>query len=383
MAHALLAPSSASRWLVCTPSARLESSFPDTAGVDAATGTLAHRLGELLIKRKIGRIHNKPYESELKDIMSNPLFDTSMMDYCEEYAVFIIEKFHEAQSLTPDAELLLETKVDLTAYIEEGFGTVDIRIIANGKLQVIDLKYGKGVPVSAVENRQCMVYALGALRECDFLYDIHTVEMVIYQPRLDSVSSWELPVGDLHAWAQEELIPRAKLAYDGEGPYVAGTHCRFCRAKTTCRANAEFNQQLASFDFRNPDLLTPKEIAAILSKADQFKNWIGAVEEYALAAAIRGDKFPGWKLVEGRSSRIYTSEEAIAEKLLKEGYDETAIYKKKLLGITDMEKELGKADFNRYLSDLIVKPKGKPVLVTVSDKRPELNSTESAIADFQ
>lgn len=382
MSHAILSPSGASRWLVCTPSARLEMQFPDTAGEAAAEGTLAHRLGELLIKRKLGRIHNKPYESELKDILANPLYTTSMMDYCEDYAVFVIEKFHEAQVDTSDAELLTETKVDLGTFIEEGFGTVDIQIRTVNRLIIIDLKYGKGVPVSVVENKQEMIYSLGAMHESDFLYGYEVIEMIIYQPRLDNISPWEISVDQLRAWATEELIPKAKLAFAGEGDYVPGDHCRFCRAKATCKALADYNLEVDAYTNTNPDLLNPDKISNILKRLPLLVNWAGAVEEYALQAALQGTVFPGYKVVEGRSSRVYSNQESVGKLLLKEGYNESAIYKKTLLGIGDMEKELGKADFNRYLSDLIIQPAGKPVLVPASDKRPELNSHDSAVQAF-
>ncbi len=296
MSHAILSPSGAARWLACTPSARLEAQFPDKAGEAAAEGTLAHRLGELLIGRKLGRVHKKEYDHVLAEILANPLYETSMMDYCEDYAVFVLEKYHEAQNETKDAEILLETKVDLSAYIEEGFGTVDIRIIADGRLRMIDLKYGKGVPVTAEENKQLMVYGLGCLRECDFLYDINVVELIIYQPRLDSISCWEITIDQLKAWAQEELIPKAKLAFAGEGEFNPGTWCRFCRAKATCRAHAEYNQATVPDDFRSPDLLTLAEVSEVLKRSDMLKNWVGAVEEYALAEALSGVKFPSWKL---------------------------------------------------------------------------------------
>lgn len=383
MSHAILSPSGAARWLACTPSARLETQFPDMAGVAAAEGTLAHRLGELLIGRKLGRVHKKQYDKELADILANPLYDTSMMDYCEDYAVFVIEKYYEAQKETPDTEILLETQVDLTAYIEEGFGTVDIRIISDGILRMIDLKYGKGVPVSAVENKQLMVYALGCLRECDFLYDIHTVQLIIYQPRLDSISVWPISVGQLRAWAQEELIPKAKLAFAGEGEFVPGKHCQFCRAKATCRANAEYNQEIAEHNFKNPNLLTDKEVADILERSDMLKNWVGAVEDYAFTEAMAGKKWPGFKLVEGRSNRAYTDIPAVVTTLKDKQYKESEIYQeRKIKGIGELEKELGKDDFNRIVGPFLVKPPGKPTLVKDSDKRPEINSFAAVTEAF-
>lgn len=383
MSHAILSPSGAARWLACTPSARLEMLFPDKAGEAAAEGTLAHRLGELLIGRKLGRVHKKEYDRVLAEILANPLYETSMMDYCEDYAVFVIEKFHEAQVLCPDAEILLEAVVDLSAYIEEGFGTVDVRIIADGKLTVIDLKYGKGVPVSAEANKQEMVYGLGSLRECDFLYDIDVVELIIYQPRLDSISTWVITVDQLKAWAQEELIPKAKLAFAGEGEFKPGPHCRFCRAKATCRAHAEYCQDTVIDDFKTPELLTDKEVAEVLKRSDMLKNWVGAVEEYAFTEALSGKRWPGWKLVEGKSNRFYTDPVAVIKTLQEKQYQDNEIYQeRKIKGIGELEKELGKDDFNRLVGPFLGKPVGKPTLVEVSDKRPEINSIDSAVEAF-
>jgi hypothetical protein len=357
--------------------------FPDRAGEAAAEGTLAHRLGELLIGRKLGRVHKKEYDKVLAEILANPLYEPSMMDYCEDYAVFVLEKYHEAQNETKDAEILLEAKVDLSAYIEEGFGTVDIRIIADHKLRMIDLKYGKGVPVSAEENAQLKVYALGCLRECDFLYDIDVVELIIYQPRLDSISSWEVTVNQLKAWAQEELIPKAKLAFAGEGEFCPGSWCRFCRAKATCRAHSEYCEGTVVDDFKKAELLTDEEVSEVLKRSDMFKNWVGAVEEYAFNAALAGKRWPGFKLVEGKSNRFYTDPAAVITTLKSKQYKDEEIYQeRKIKGIGELEKELGKDDFNRIVGPFLGKPIGKPTLVTLSDKRPEINSVQSAIDDF-
>lgn len=381
--HALLSPSGAERWLNCTPSARLETRFEDTAGNAAKEGTLAHSLGELMLRLKLKEITLPKFKNELLVIQANPLYESSMYDHIEDYSAFVLERFSEAQSHTSDALLFLEVKLDLTKYIEEGFGTGDSIIIANGVMDITDLKYGKGVPVSAENNKQMMLYALGALEQYDYLYSIHTVRMTIFQPRIENISSWELSVADLNAWAATELIPKAKLAFDGTGSFNPGKHCRFCKARGVCRAYADMNLEIARYDFRDVTLLTDQEIADILQRAEIFTTWITSVKEHALHEAVENHKrWPGLKLVEGKSSRKYSSEELVAQKLISEGIKEETIYEKKLLPITRMEKLISKDLFHNYLSDLILKPPGAPTLVPDSDKRPEISSVESAKLDF-
>lgn len=381
--HAILSPSAAHRWLNCTPSARFEEQFPDSASEVAREGTLAHSLGELLIRFKTNLVQKTAYEKHLLKIQADDLYDTSMLEHADYYATFVLETLAEAQSHTKDALLFLEQKLNLTDYVPEGYGTGDTIIIADSILDIIDLKYGKGVSVSAEQNKQMMLYSLGALREFDYLYDIHTVRMTIFQPRLDSISTWEISVNELRSWAEDELKPRALLAFDGKGEFAPGKHCQFCRAKAVCKANAEMNLELARYDFLEAVKLGDHDISDILQRADIFKNWLSSVEEYALTEAVNnGKKWPGYKLVEGRSNRQYTDETKVAIKLTKEGYKEEEIYNKKLLGITAMEKLMGKAVFNTKLSDLIIKPEGKPTLVEESDKRPEYHSAQSAAKDF-
>ena len=383
MAHATLPPSGAERWLNCTPSARLEEQFPNVSGEAAAEGTLAHALGELILKRKLGLISRQKYKSELINIEKNSLYSSEMLGYADDYALFVVEQYNEAQAHTKDALILLEQKIDLTSFVPEGFGTGDAIIVADRVMYLIDLKYGKGVEVSAENNKQMMLYALGALDKFDYLYGIDTVRMSIFQPRLNNYSGFEMPVAELRQWAKDDLIPKAKLAFAGEGEYIAGAHCKFCKAKAVCRANAEMNLQLAKYDFQKEELLTDDEIADVLMRASLFKSWINAVEEYALEEAVKGKRWPGHKLVEGRSNRAYIDEKQVADKLLQNGYQEDAIFTKKLLTITNMEKAITKAKFNDLLNPLIVKPPGKPTLVPQSDKRPEYNSAEAAKQDFQ
>lgn len=382
MAHAILSPSSASRWLACTPSARLEQQFPDKAGEAAAEGTLAHAIGEAIIERELKT--GKAVQT-LESFQGDRLFKPEMLEYCQGYADFVLERYADAKRRNIDALIFLETRLDLTEYIPEGFGTADAIVIADGTLDFIDLKYGKGVPVSAVENKQMMVYALGALHEYGMLYDIHTVRMTIYQPRIDNISEWEIYVTELKHWAEKELVPRAAMAFDGQGEFVPGDHCLFCKARAVCKANADALLEVLKHDFTDAVLMADDEIADILAKADRVEKWLKAVEAHALNEAVNnGKKWPGFKLVEGRSNRVITDTVGAENKLVGAGYKVAEIQKPaELLGITALEKVVGKKKFEDLLGGFVIKPAGKPALVPLADKRPELNSLDAAKADFE
>jgi hypothetical protein len=381
--HAILSPSGAERWLSCTPSARLELKFPDKSSEFAREGTLAHSLGELLIKHRTNAISKQKFELEFSRIKADDLYNDSMLDYCDEYATFVMEAYSEALSHTSDAQLFLEQQLNLTDYVPEGFGTGDVVIIADGILTLIDLKYGKGVQVSAENNKQMMLYSLGALREFDFIFSIDTIRMTIYQPRIGNYSTWDIAVKDLRLWAKETLIPLAEMAFKGQGEYVPGKHCQFCKAKGVCKAIADYNMELATYDFQVSALLEDQQVSDILSRAKLFIDWIEAVQDHALNEAVtNGKKWPGFKVVEGRSNRKYADKDKVAQKLIESGFSEEVIYEKNLLGITAMQTAISKKIFEAELSNLIVKPPGKPTLVPESDKRPEYNSTEKAASDF-
>ena len=382
--HAVLSASGAYRWLACPPSARLEEQFEETTSTYAEEGTLAHSIAEQKLRFLLKQISAQDYAQALQIFEKNEFYSASMLDYIETYASIVMKKVNEAKARSADAVVLLEQKLDFSDWVPEGFGTGDVVIISDGVLEIIDLKYGKGVPVAAEDNAQMRLYALGALATFDSLYDIKIIRMTIVQPRLDSVSSDEITAEMLYWWADTELIKRAQLAWEGKGEFQAGEHCQFCRARFNCRARAEANLELAKMDFRKPELLTDEEIGEVLKQADELKAWVSDVFDYALVQARdHGKKFKGWKLVEGRSVRKYADEEAVAKTLLEAGYKEEQIYEKKLWGITAMEKLLGKTLFNELLGGLVVKPTGKPTLVPETDKRPELNSTAAAVADFK
>lgn len=384
MSHAILAPSSASRWLTCTPSARLELQFPDRAGQAAEEGTLAHKLGEILIQRDLGLIDKVAYAYYVTPVINDPLYTPEMMGYMEDYAAFVIERFNAAKALTPDAILEQEVKLDMTRYIPEGSGTGDNVIIGEPMLEIIDLKYGKGVRVEAEDNAQMKLYALGALDKYDWLYNIQTVRMTIYQPRIDNVSTWEISVTDLRQWADTVLKHRAALAFEGKGVFITGEHCQFCKAKAVCKANADYQMEIVKDDFADPVLISDEQIVDIINRHKGFLSWIKSVNEHALRLAItEGKKWPGLKLVEGRSNRIYSDEGLVVQMIVDAGFKEEQLYTKKILGVTAMQGFLTKKVFDILVTPLIVKPPGKPALAAENDKRPELNSLDAAKLDFK
>lgn len=378
MSHALLSPSAASRWLTCTPSARLELQFPENTGDAAKEGTLAHNFGETILLNFLSRLSGTEFQHRLDVLKEDKFYSTELERYAKEYAAFVEEKFALSRKNTPDAILRIEEKIDLSTYVPEGFGTGDAVILSDGVLEMIDLKYGKGVLVSAIENKQLMLYALGVLEAMDFMYGINSVKLTIYQPRLDNISEWEISARDLISWGERELKPRALMAWRGEGEYVDGKHCQFCRAKTRCRALAEKSMEAAKHEFEAARLLSDEEIASILTKADGIKNWINSVEAYALQQALNGKIFPGFKLVEGRSNRKYSDECKVAQILVENGFTKDAIYEpSKLKSISMMEKLISKPVFSTLLGNCVVKPQGKPTLVPESDNRPRLNDAEN------
>ena len=368
--HALLSASSSDRWIHCPPSARLSETYEDKGSDYAAEGTDAHSLCEYKLKTALGMEADDPTENL-------SWFNQEMDDCASGYAAYVLEQVEAAKETCSDPVVLIEQRVDFSRWVEEGFGTADCIIIADGTLQVIDFKYGLGVLVSATENPQMMCYALGALELFDGIYDIDTVRMTIYQPRRDNLSTYELSKNDLHTWADDVLKPAAELAFAGDGNFLCGEWCGFCKAKNACRARADANLELAKYDFKLPPLLTDEDVEDILGKIDDLVSWASDIKEYALAQAISGKQWSGFKLVEGRSNRRYVNDAVVAAAVTEAGFDP---YEQKLLGITAMQKMLGKARFDEVLSGLIEKPQGKPTLVPESDKRPAMNT---AITDFK
>lgn len=377
--HAKLSASGAHRWMACTPSANLEAQFPDKSSEFAEEGTFAHSLAELVLRYNNNELTKKAFNTRLNKLKKETWYNQEMQDYIEDYAQMVWEQFNEAKAACPDAQALFEQRLDFSDYVPEGFGTGDVVIIADDMIQVIDLKYGKGVGVSAIDNPQLRLYGLGAYLEHSMLYDIQRIKMTIIQPRLESISTEELTIQELLDWAEKEVKPKAQMAMDGEGGFCVGDHCRFCKAFATCRAQKDRQLELAKYEFADAELLDDSEIGDVLSRVEALVKWAEAVKDYAFDQALNhGVHFDGWKLVEGRSNRKYLEEDTIADTLTKAGYPEEDIYNKKLKGITDMEKLLGKKKFAELLEGQVVKPEGKPVLVPETDKRPELDTAEKA-----
>lgn len=377
--HALLSPSAAHRWINCTAAPRLEASVPDTGSSYAAEGTLAHAYCALKLKEFLGL----PTDGELAEIAElKDQYHTGEMDeYTDTYKTIVLEKFNEARAGTEDAQLLIETRLDFGRYIPDAFGTADAIIIADGTMEVIDFKYGKGVKVSAWRNPQMMIYALGAYDRFNFEYSINRVRMTIIQPRIDNLSEYRLPVSELMAWTDEVLVPKANEAYAGNGPQVPGEWCRFCKVKSQCRALTRLCTEAIKTD---PKLVSTEELAKdILPVLDTVKTWLTGVEEYALQQALSGVQLPGWKLVEGRSARKITDQEGAAVALNKAGYKPTEIYKpQELRTLTELEKLCGKKHFAALCGDFITKPQGKPTLAPESDKRPAFDPVADDFKDI-
>lgn len=362
--HAKLSASSAHRWMNCTPSANLEREFADRSSEAAAEGSAAHALCEHKLRKALKMRSTRPVSK----------YDSDEMEmYTDSYVEFVLEQIEVAKQHCADPFVLIEQRLDFSCYVPDGFGTGDCLIVADKLLHIIDFKYGLGVLVEAEENPQMMLYALGALRLFDALYDIDTISMSIFQPRRENVSTWTITVAELEEWAEQTLRPKAELAFKGEGEFNPGPWCTFCKAAVKCRARAEEKLALARYEFAKPPLLTDEEIEDILSRLDDLTKWANEIAAYAQDAAINhGKQWTGFKLVEGRSIRKYTDETAVVIAATAAGYRD--IFKKSLIPITEMEKLMGKKTFSEVLGGLVIKPQGKPTLVPASDKRPAIHT---------
>ena len=369
--HASLSPSASARWIACPPSARLAESYENKSSSYAEEGTSAHALCAYKLEHALGRRARDPTE----DLT---FYDEEMETCAEDYAAYVLQLVEEAKATCRDPLVLVEERLDYSRAcgVPDSFGTGDCVIVADGRLTIVDFKYGKGIPVDATHNTQLMCYALGALDAFDGIYTIDNVRLVIYQPRLENISTDEFPKAELIAWGRDVLAPRAKQAYAGEGEFQAGDHCRFCPAKADCRKRAEYNLELAKYDFAMPATLEDDEIAALLPRLDDFIAWANDIKAFALQKALDGTHFDGYKIVAGRSVRKYTDEAAVAKAVQAAGFDP---YERKLLGITAMGKLLGKKRMEDLLGGLMIKPPGKPTLVPETDKRRAL---DPAVEDF-
>lgn len=385
-AHALLSASGASRWLACTPSAKLEEEYGERKSSSfAEEGTLAHELAELYIRKDILHSVDEAYfDCKLEEIMSNELFSEEMLDMVPIYTEYCEGQLIAAKTENIFAVMEIEQKLNLTEYVPDSFGTADCVIINDSVLEVIDLKYGKGVPVYAEWNKQLMLYGLGALRKYDTFYDIDTLKLTIVQPRINNISSFSISVEEINKWAEEELKPRAELAFRGEGELVAGDHCKFCAVKNKCRKLYEQQLEIAKYEFKEPRLLTDEEIVDVLHRAPQLTEWANSILAYAQDKAITENKiWPGFKLVEGRSIRKWVDEDTATQAIFARcpELSEDQVLETKLKTLTSIEKLIGKKRFADVLNDVVIKPEGKPTLVPDSDKRQAMGH-QQAVSDF-
>ena len=381
-AHAKLSASGSEKWMTCTPSVFAEEPFADEGSEFAREGTFAHAVFEQMLLIHMGL----PVEALRKSKFDNQ----ELRDYVNTAVEYAIERIRDARARCPDPIILVEQRLDFSRWVPEGFGTGDLVIITDDLVEVMDLKYGKGIYVYATNNSQLRLYGLGAYNVLSHMYDIKRVRMTVLQPRLHNFGSEELTIEELLTWAEEKVVPAAKLAWLGEGEFVAGDHCTscFCKARYTCPARAEQALAVAKLEFAG-DLppavatLSLDRVAKLLPKADMVIDWFNDLKAHSLKQATEHNiMVPGFKLVEGRSVRKYSSQEDVAAKLRDAGVPESVMFERSLLGITAMEKAIGKKKFTEVLSDLLVKPSGKPTLVPVEDKRPALPSAASAAEDF-
>lgn len=370
--HALLSPSASHRWLNCPPSVRLTEGLESETSAYAEEGTCAHSLCEYKVNQAIG-IQEEDPRPALKYL------DEEMEECSDEYRNFVMETFAKNEEETGSKPFIsIEERLDISRYVPDCSGTGDCVICSDGVLHVIDFKYGSGVKVDADRNSQLMIYALGAYELFKMLYDIQVVRMSIFQPRMANVSTYEMPIEDLLSWAKEELMPKAELAFNGTGEMASGPWCRFCKLKPSCKKRAEENMAGVWEDFALPPVLSNEEVSEILDKASEIKNWLTDIEGYAFEVLQRGGEIPGYKIVEGKSNRKYTDEEAVASTVQEAGYDP---YEKKVLGITAMTSLLGKKKFNELLSPFVTKPQGKPTLAPLSDERKAINTITNDFND--
>ena len=377
--HALLSASSAHKWLECTPSARLETKFENKTSEYMEEGTLAHEIAEFKVRSYfLEPTTKRKTTAQLKKFEKRKYYSPEMLKHAEDYLDYI-------KQLTLDTSaqpfITVEKEVRFDDYVPEGFGTADCIVVKGNTLHVIDFKYGKGVMVSAEENPQMKLYALGALKAYGIIYPITNVKMTIFQPRLESVSEATIGVINLLGWAENVVKPQAQKAFAGIGDYNQGHHCRFCRARGACEFRAKENMKVIE-SIQTSGLLDSQEIADVITKTEGFEDWIKSVREYALEQILKGEEIPGYKVVEGKSNRKLVDVEKAFEILEESGIDKALLYERKPLTLTGLERTIGKKEVADYIGDYIEKPKGAPTLVKSTDKRTEYQRI-SAIEEFK
>lgn len=392
--HALLSASGAHKWLNCTPSVRLEENFENKTSSYAEEGTLAHGIAELKARNYfIEPMAKKKFNSEMKKLQQSEYYNEEMQGYTDAYLDYLKEIALKS-SVRPT--VVVEMKVDYSKYAKEGFGTADCIMLMKDELHIVDFKYGKGVEVSAEENPQLKLYALGALEKYKIIYPIRKIYLHIVQPRINNFSQYELERIDLEMWGEDVVVPSANKAYLGIGESVPGEYCRFCKAKGCCKARADKNikaiEEFKPIDYKPKaqkdnlnkvakGILMDEEIGIILNQVTDVEAWVKDLKEYALNCALKGTEIKGWKVVEGKSNRKLSDIDKAFEILKDYGIKEALLYEKKPLGITELEKLLTEKTFNELIGDFIEKPKGAPTLAPVSDKRMSYKLS-SAKKDF-
>ena len=379
MAHALLGPSSAARWIACPPSVKLCEQFEDVESEYAKEGSLAHEIAELKVRKLIDPgLTSRKFTTSMKKLKDKELYQEEMQGYTDEYVEFIQEQMY-SYSTTPHTAV--EQKVDFSQYVPDGFGTADCILIADDTLHIIDFKYGKGVPVNVENNAQLLLYALGAYLAYEMIFPIEHIKMSIVQPRLNNIDTWECSLDYLLEFAKIAQ-EKAAMALKGEGDFNCGEHCKFCKAKAVCRERANANLELAKYEFKAADQLTLEEIGQILEKAKDLAKWADDLKDYALSESLKGNEVPGWKAVNGRGSRSFTNTDEAIKVLVNNGIAEELLFERKYLTLAQIEKTVGKKEFNNLVGDLIVMNVGKPTLVEISDKREAITNKIKAEDEF-
>ena len=379
MAHALLGPSSAARWIACPPSVKLCEQFEDVESEYAKEGSLAHEIAELKVRKLIDPgLTSRKFTAAMKKLKEKELYQEEMQGYTDEYVEFIQEQMY---SYSTSPHIAVEQKVDFSEYVPDGFGTADCILISNDTLHVIDFKYGKGVPVSVENNKQLLLYALGAYLAYEMIFPIAHIKTSIVQPRLANIDTWECSLDYLLEFAKIAQ-EKATMALKGEGDFNCGEHCKFCKAKAICKERANVNLELAKYEFKAADQLTLEEIGEILEKAKDLAKWAEDLKEYALSESLKGNEVPGWKAVNGRGSRSFKNTDEAIKVLVDNGIAEELLYERKYLTLAQIEKVIGKKDFNNLVGNLIVMNAGKPTLVEASDKREAITNRIKAEDEF-
>lgn len=373
--HAVLSASGANQWLNCTPSVRLSEHLPDTTSDYAREGTLAHEFCEIELLLALGRVTKRKYNATIKKLKQNKFFAPEMLGYTDDYVSFVLGHYNNSKSKYPGTEIHIEKKLDLTGAVPESFGTGDTVIRSDTEIIVIDFKYGKGVPVSAENNPQLMLYGFGAF-ESSFIFDIRQIKVIVFQPRLQNISIFDISTENLLNWVDSIVKPRAKLAFEGKGKLNAGTHCKWCKLKATCPELTRQNLELAKYEFAEPQTLTDSEVLQVYEKSKLLVLWANAVADYLLEKAMEGHKWPGYKLVEGRSNRKWGDPEKVLQVLKDMGFNIDAFSIRKLNGIQKVMSVLPSKEHREKLSEYLIKPPGKPTLVAESDKRPALGNDQ-------